>query len=58
MNTEALFIIILTFWIFTLQSKIKHLEEIVYGLKEKYRLIVAEVVQKSLWWFSDQVYFW
>jgi len=46
MNTEALFIIILAFWIFTLQSKIKHLEEIVDGLKEKYRptVIQEEVV--------------
>ena len=37
MHTEPLFIIILAFWVFVLQSKIKHLEKIVYGLKEKYR---------------------
>lgn len=42
MNTEALFIIILAFWIFTLQSKIKHLEKMVYELKEKYRPAVAQ----------------
>ena len=35
MNTEALFFIILAFWIFTLQSKIKHLEKIVAGLLDK-----------------------
>jgi len=35
MNTEALFIIILAFWIFTLQSKIKHLEKIVTGLLDE-----------------------
>jgi uncharacterized membrane protein len=35
MNTEALFFIILAFWIFTLQSKIKHLEKIVAGVLDK-----------------------
>jgi len=35
MNTSALLFIILIYWIFTLQSKIKHLEKLVYGLKDK-----------------------
>ncbi len=35
MNTEALFFIILAFWIFVLQSKIKHLEKLVYGLTSR-----------------------
>ena len=35
MNTSALLFIILGFWIFTLQSKIKHLEKLVNGLKDK-----------------------
>lgn len=34
MNTSALLFIILIFWIFTLQSKIKHLEKFVYRLKD------------------------
>jgi len=34
MNTSALLFIILIFWIFTLQSKIKHLKKFVYGLKD------------------------
>jgi len=34
MNTSALLFILLGLWIFILQSKIKHLEKIVYGLRE------------------------
>lgn len=34
MNTSALLFIILIFWVFTLQNKIKHLERLVYGLKD------------------------
>ncbi len=47
MNTEALFFIILAFWIFVLQSKIKHLEKLVYELtsrKEKEQTKVSTVV--------------
>ncbi|MCW8821495.1 MAG: DUF2339 domain-containing protein [Sulfurovum sp.] len=35
MNISALFFIILVYWIFLLQSKIKHLEKLVYNLKDK-----------------------
>ena len=52
MNTEALFFIILAFWIFVLQSKIKHLEKLVYGLtsrKEKEQTkIFTEVAQEPM----------
>ena len=52
MNTEALFFIILAFWIFVLQSKIKHLEKLVYGLtsrKEKEQTEVStEVAQEPM----------
>ena len=37
MNTSAFWIIILSFWVFTLQSKIKHLEDIVEGLLDKHK---------------------
>ena len=50
MNTEALFFIILAFWIFVLQSKIKHLEKLVYGLtsrKKKEQTEVSTVVAKE-----------
>ena len=50
MNTEALFFIILAFWIFVLQSKIKHLEKLVYGLasrKEKEQIEVSTVVAQE-----------
>ena len=35
MNISALFFIILVYWIFLLQSKIKHLEKLVYNLKDE-----------------------
>ena len=35
MNISALFFIILVYWIFVLQSRIKHLETLVYSLKDK-----------------------
>ncbi len=35
MNTSALLFIILDLWIFTLQSKISHLEKLVNGLRNK-----------------------
>jgi uncharacterized membrane protein len=34
MNTSALLFILLGFWVFVLQSKIKHLEKLVYGLRD------------------------
>lgn len=37
MNISALLFILLALWIFTLQSKIKHLENLVYGPKNKKR---------------------
>ncbi len=52
MNTEALFFIILVFWVFVLQSKIKHLEKLVYGLTsrkdKKQTEVFKEVVQEPM----------
>jgi len=44
MNTEALLFIILAFWVFTLQSKIKHLEKIVSRLLDKNRQAVPKPI--------------
>ena len=50
MNTEVLLFIILAFWIFTLQSKIKHLEKIVAGLlgKNKQPASKPSVTEKKI----------
>ena len=49
MNISALLFIILAFWIFVLQSKIKHLEKLVYGLKSKEPYFgIAETQNRSI----------
>jgi len=53
MNTSALLFIILGYWIFVLQSKVKHLEKLVYSLKdtqptEKETLSVSSVENKTV----------